>query len=85
MRRTLKAPPLKSLGLNIPAFQASFEEGCLICSKKLNIYYFSYFWTNFGPIQVELILKHIIRPQKSKAGLYQFQTDSVIIGPTIAL
>ena len=39
--------------------------------------YFSYSWINLGPIQVELIFKHIIRPQNSKARLYHFRTDIV--------
>ena len=35
-----------------------------------NIYYFSYFWTNLGPVQVELIFKHMLRPQRSQARLF---------------
>ena len=39
-----------------------------------------YFWTNLNPILVELIVKHIIRTQNSKAQLFKFRTDIVIIG-----
>ena len=46
---------------------------------------FSYFLTNGGPITVEPIFKHIIYPQNSTAHFFQFQTDIIIIGPTITL
>ena len=38
-----------------------------------------YFWTNIGPIPVERIFKHIIRPQNSKARLLEFMTDNCIL------
>ena len=47
--------------------------------------YFFYFWTNLGPIMVELIVEHIICPQKSKAQLFLFRNDIVIIGPTMTM
>ena len=39
---------------------------------------FSYFWTNLGPILVELIFEHILLPQSSKARLFEFRTEIVI-------
>ena len=47
--------------------------------------YFFYFWTNLGPIQVELIVEHFIRPQCCKSWILEDLTDIVILGPTITL
>ena len=44
-----------------------------------------YFWTNLGPIQVELIVKHIIRPQCCKSWILEDLTNIVIFGLTITL
>ena len=47
--------------------------------------YFSNFWTNIGPILVELIVEHIIHPQCCKSWILEDLIDIVITGPTITL
>ena len=47
--------------------------------------YFFYFWTNLGPIQVELIVKHIKHPQCCKSRILEDLTNIVILGLTITL
>ena len=54
-------------------------------SYSSDVHYFSYLWTNLGPIPVELNFKHIMCPENSKAWILRFLTNIVIIGPTIAL
>ena len=44
-----------------------------------------YFWTNLGPIQVEIIVEHIKYPQCCKSRILEDLTDIVILGPTNAL
>ena len=46
---------------------------------------FTYLWTNLGPILVELIVEHIIRPKKCKSQILEDLIDISIIGPTITL
>ena len=48
-----------------------------VISKKI--------WTNLGPILVDLIVKHIIRPQCCKSQILEDLTKIYIIVPTIAL
>ena len=47
--------------------------------------YFFYFWANLRPIQVELIVEHIIPPKCCKAQILEDLTNIVIISLTIAL
>ena len=42
-----------------------------------------YFTTNLGPILVELIVQHILRPQCCRSRILEDLTDIVILGPTI--
>ena len=42
-----------------------------------------YFWTNLGPIQVQLIVEHIL--QWCKSCILEDLTDIVILGPTVTL
>ena len=51
----------------------------------LYLLHFFYFWTNLGPIQVELMVKHIIRPQWCKSRILEDLTDIVILGPVVTL
>ena len=44
-----------------------------------------YFWTNLGPVQVKLIVEHIIHPQCCKSRIREDLTDIVILGSTITL
>ena len=44
-----------------------------------------FFWTNLGPLLVELIVEHIICPQRWKSRILEDLTDIVILGPTITL
>ena len=47
--------------------------------------YFFCFRTNLRPIQVELIVKHITRPQCFKSRILEDLTNIVILRPTITL
>ena len=58
-------------------------------SKKVDnakcLIYFANFWTNLGPILVELFVEHIIRPQCCKSWILEDLTHISIIGLTITL
>ena len=54
-------------------------------SPKSLLAYILYFWTNLGPILVELNVEHITRPQCCKSWILEDLTDISIIGPTITL
>ena len=56
-----------------------------VISEKFLLAYFLYFWTNLGPILVELIFEYILRPQCNKSRIYADLTNIVIISQTIAL
>ena len=54
-----------------------------ICSKKLLLAYFFYFWTNLGPILVELIVKHIIRPPCWKSRILEDLLEVFLFSRTL--